>query len=176
MIIMAVLSMAAAASQAHDAAAAAEKQQNAAEDQRKLDEKILAEQQVQADVKLNQVASERIVQAQVELGRLKSIAGESGLTGGTQAAILSQASGQANTDLATLERNRRGGQTQNDLEMLAAKQRERNRTASINTPSGLTTGLGVVSAGVSGYAGAGGTFGSSSGARPSSSRGGSGVG
>ena len=120
MIIMAVLSMAAAASQAHDAAAAAEKQQNAAEDQRKLDEKILAEQQVQADVKLNQVASERIVQAQVELGRLKSIAGESGLTGGTQAAILSQASGQANTDLATLERNRRGGQTQNDLEMLAA--------------------------------------------------------
>ncbi len=119
-------------------------QKKAANEQRRLDEEILAEQRKQSDAQARQASSERVLQADVQLGRLRAVAGESGLQGATQEKIISESAGNAYADLAMIESNRAGSNRQNDLENKGAKQRERNNTAGLRTggaPSGLAAGL-----------------------------------
>lgn len=159
-IFMAIAAAASAyaASEAEDAEdeqyAGIQEQKKAAEEQRRLDEEILAEQRKQAEAQSRQATSERVLQANLEMGRLRAVAGESGLQGVSHTAILSEAAGNAATDLAMIENNRASANRQNDLEVRGANQRQRNSTAGLRSraPSDLAAGLNVLSAGAGAYA------------------------
>ncbi len=95
--------------------------------------------------KAGQKAGERVKQAQAEQARLLVAAGEAGVGGQSTALAIADPGVQADFDVADIGANAA-------FEDRASEARFLSANASVDNPTALSTGLALVTAGVSGYA------------------------
>lgn len=104
---------------------------------------------------INRVAQDENAQRHkeylIDSARLKAIGAESGLQGATQDRIEQDAENNADTDLATIEANRRAQAEQAHSQGLARATQGNAQLAGIKKPSALGAGLQIVGAGFSSY-------------------------
>lgn len=115
----------------------------------------LEEQRSQIGKQAANDMTERARQAEIERGRLRVIAGESGALGTTQDRLLQDSAFQEGTDMATIDSNKSSALKQTDLtglsnynQNVAAVNQARNKA-----PTLLGTGLQIAAGGLSAYKG-----------------------
>lgn len=94
-------------------------------------------------------SSQRHVQWLQELGRLRTIGAESGLTGATENRLENEAATAADRDISTIEANRLKGSQQTASTGVAQQRQADADLKSIKRPSLLGTGLQIAGAAVS---------------------------
>ena len=90
-------------------------------------------------------AGERVKQARAEQSRLLVAAGEAGVGGNSVAAVIGDAGAQADFDVANIGQDAYFQDRASEARFLSAN-------ASVDNPTAFSTGLNLVSAGISGYA------------------------
>lgn len=101
----------------------------------------LIEQQRQINSQAADKMNERAKQAKIEQGRLRTIQGESGLSGNSQDRVLGESLFNEGTDIASIEGNREASIKQSRMQAQATRSSSRNSLASVNQPSLIGTGL-----------------------------------
>lgn len=120
-----------------------------------IQNQALEEQRTQIGNQAANDITERARAAQIEQGKLRVIAGESGALGLTQDRLLQDSAFQAGTDIATIQSNRDSSLRQTDLTGLANYNQNTSivNQAKNKAPTLLGTGLQIGMSGLSAYSG-----------------------
>lgn len=130
---------------------AANRQEQAIQDGLSKDRAATARQyeQIQASAQDDQAL--RYTEYLIDDARIKAVAGESGLAGYTTDRIAQESANNADTDMATLERNRQRQAEMAHTQGLASSTKGSIQLSGIRHPSSLGTGLQIAGAAVSAY-------------------------
>jgi hypothetical protein len=114
--------------------------------------KALAEQRGQIKAKAADEMSERARVALIERGRLRAIAGDSGVTGNSQQRVEDESRFLEGQDLSAIEMNRENALKQNTRNVTAAQLDAQRQKLGVAAPSLLGAGLQIAGAAAKTYA------------------------
>lgn len=146
-----VMSAASTVIQQQDAKNSAAAQEQMIEDGLAKDRAATARQYQEINEVSQDESAQRHKEYLIESARLKAIAGESGLAGATQERIEQEAENNAQTDLSTIEANRRRQNEQAHTQGLARSTQAGVQLSGIRRPSSMAAGLQIGASAASAY-------------------------
>lgn len=150
-VAMLAISAATAAVSHSEQEKSANRQEQAIQDGLSKDRAATARQYEQIQASAQDDQAQRYTEYLIDDARIKAVAGESGLSGYTTDRIAQENANNAETDMATLERNRQRQAEMAHTQGLASSTKGSIQLSGVRHPSSLGTGLQIAGAAASAY-------------------------